>query len=190
MFRKKPKKIVNDLEKAISNFALSTYTTPEKIDECLGYKLAYLKSFDPLLCFESLFSGEYFYTGLFSCPKSHDLPTLECSCGFHSYKDFKKALKERRFFRKTMVLQVENYGTVIEHDTGWRAQEQVVTGVALPKRCSFFICRQRTYGMLKGHHNIESRCKRHFEKRVSETKEGYSVEGLKTRYPEIEFSLF
>lgn len=143
----------------------------QPINECSGFRLAYIRCLETLK-FESLFGGEFFITSLAKCDKGHAKVEKDCRCGFYSFKDLKAAIREIRFFKKTYILKVENYGEIVEHEKGWRSSEQVVTRILLPKKCSQFLCSKSTSNLALESSGIY----RHLcEKHAKRYKQSYSI---------------
>lgn len=143
----------------------------ESVNECSGFKLAYIRCLETLK-FESLFGGEFFIKSVASCDKGHVKVERDCRCGFYSFKELKNALKEMRFFRRSYIIKVENYGDIVEHETGWRAWEQVVTEILLPWKCSRLLCSSKTEGLvLKNSGDYRHLCEKHAKK----YKQRYSI---------------
>lgn len=75
----------------------------------------------------------------------HQCPKPGCTCGFYAYKE-RPAPATNAFpytnswGTNTVILEVELSGTVIECETGYRAQYQRVLGVHIPGRCSNLLC--------------------------------------------------
>jgi hypothetical protein len=74
-------------------------------------------------------------------PAPHDVPDLGCSCGFYAYNAREVATKllaarppVSRLFG-TALLEVDLGGTVIEFERGFRASQQRVLGVRVPRWC-------------------------------------------------------
>jgi hypothetical protein len=74
-------------------------------------------------------------------PPVHEVPDLDCTCGFYAFKDRSRALDlltdrppVSRLFG-TFLLEVDLAGTIVEFDRGFRAARQRVLGVAVPPWC-------------------------------------------------------
>jgi hypothetical protein len=74
-------------------------------------------------------------------PEPHDPPDLACTCGFHAFRDRAEALEllatrppVSRMFGP-VLLEVDLAGTVVEFDRGYRASQQRVLGVHVPRWC-------------------------------------------------------
>jgi hypothetical protein len=71
--------------------------------------------------------------------RSHQVPAWDCSCGFHMafdragldvmYPDWDDGT--------LVLLEVEGWGSIVEHENGLRAQHQRVLGVKIPNWCAF-----------------------------------------------------
>lgn len=76
------------------------------------------------------------FMGTESQPQVHDAPGLNCKCGFYGVKD--KADAYGMF-----VAEADFYGTVIEHEAGYRAEYQRILSVRVirPEHCTGgFLC--------------------------------------------------
>lgn len=74
-------------------------------------------------------------------PAAHEVPDLGCTCGFHVFRDRRDAtalLAARppvsRLFG-LVLLEVDLAGSVIEFERGFRASQQRVLGVQVPRWC-------------------------------------------------------
>lgn len=72
-------------------------------------------------------------------PCHYDAPHLDCSCGFYAWKTRADAV-EMIGSAGWALLEVELFGTVIQHERGYRAQKQRVLGVTVNSRCNGFMC--------------------------------------------------
>ena len=140
------------------------------LKECSGFRLAYIRSLEGLR-FESLFGGEFSRRSKAHCDKGHENVEEDCRCGFYSFKDLRAAIKEIKFFKRTYILKVENYGQIVEHERGWRASEQVVTQLLLPRKCSRFLCSKVTSTLalvtLGDYRHFCERCSKRFKNKYS-----------------------
>lgn len=66
-------------------------------------------------------------------PPHYEGPVLKCSCGFYAWKDRAKVEAQMGL----AVLEVDLYGTVIEHEQGYRAGKQRVLSAAVQGRCFY-----------------------------------------------------
>ena len=137
----------------------------ESVNQCFGYRLAYLTDLKALT-FDSLFSGKFSRDDLANCNKEHAAPFVNCACGFYSFKEFFKARNERKFFKKSMILKVENFGEIIEHELGWRSANQLVTEINLPKKCAWWFCRSKSVAFVKGENVFIQSCKYHYKRAI------------------------
>lgn len=116
-----------------------------KVGEMPGWKVAEMTGQAPQLT--GLTGATYHPVDTMEClaELGHESPQLDCTCGFHAFWDVAQAHRAWRAHRNTALLLVEGYGTVIEHEDGWRAQRQEVLQVVLPPRCSW--CRRAADGV-------------------------------------------
>lgn len=79
----------------------------------------------------------------FTSPSTHFTPSLDCQCGFYAWKTTQGAHEYMKGIPDGYVLmQVELFGRVIQHENGYRAQSQRVLGVQVPSTCSGLLCGQ------------------------------------------------
>ena len=118
--------------------------------------------------FEGISYGMYTLSSTANCIRSgwHRAPAYWCSCGFYSLKNKVNAYKlfNRVRSRDKVFLQVELYGNIIDHDLGFRSEEQVITKVYLPGQCKFKKCSGKTVGLSKNKRTLVSSCARHMER--------------------------
>ncbi len=69
--------------------------------------------------------------------RSHDAPAIECTCGFHAVRHVDQLPEVTTVVADSVVLDVELSGTVVEHEHGYRAEQQSVLGVRFPAACSW-----------------------------------------------------
>ena len=62
---------------------------------------------------------------------AHEAPLLTCTCGFYAYDE----LEHIYSWRREIVGTVEMFGTVINHEKGYRASHQRVTALAVGRPC-------------------------------------------------------
>lgn len=78
--------------------------------------------------------GSYSLTGeRYGSPPHYAGPVLECSCGFYAHKARADAEAPIGY----AMLEVDLYGTVIEHETGYRAGKQRVLSAEVSPRCYY-----------------------------------------------------
>lgn len=154
---------INKLEEEVNSKSNFKYIEPTTEFDCHGYKLAYLEDVTSLN-FRSLFSGVFAHDDKALCEKGHRAPDFECSCGFHSFKNLKDAIKERRWFSNTFILRVENYGEIVEHKTGWRAEDQIVKEIIIDRNCSKIFCRRFSTHISKLGNSFKNFCAYHSNK--------------------------
>ncbi len=105
-------------------------------DDIVAWKVATIA--DPItLRFNGYSWGSYGPTGTSRCLfTAHRSPTYACRCGFHAYRRRSDATNKLDRRRNAVLLRVALYGTVVEHTSGWRAEQQDVIGVHLPSVCA------------------------------------------------------
>jgi len=117
------------------------------VSDVHGWKVARL--LDPVAgIFGGYAFGTYGFSSVSSCERrrNHVAPTNGCECGFNAMKDKQDAVRLLERWRGFVLLEVDLFGTVIEHRTGWRAQEQDVLRVHVPLRCARGRCQETTVG--------------------------------------------
>ena len=65
----------------------------------------------------------------------HPAPAVDCSCGFHAVNRVEDLADTTKVFADFLVLDVELSGTVIEHERGYRAEQQSIMRVRFPSTC-------------------------------------------------------
>lgn len=115
------------------------------VEEMPGWKVA--EVFGPLPTLTGLLGEPYEVSDAMRCLETynHYRPELSCSCGFHAFYEQSRAERTWRQYAHGVLLHVEGYGTVIEHDHGWRSARQEVLEVVLPSQCSW--CRRPSAGL-------------------------------------------
>ena len=125
--------------------------------------------------FEGISYGMYTLNSTANCIRSgwHRAPAYWCSCGFYSLKNKVNAYKlfNRVRSKDKVFLQVQLYGNIIDHELGFRSEEQVITKVFLPSTCSFKKCEGKTIGLKMGKKQLISSCVKHLER-------GYTISKL------------
>lgn len=163
------KKVVDEsiarLEEHVNYVGRFSDEKVESVSQCFGYRLAYLADLNSII-FDSLFSGKFSRDDIAICNKEHSAPFVNCACGFYSFKEFFKARNERKFFKKSMILKVENFGEIVEHELGWRSANQLVTEINLPKKCSWWFCSSKAVAFVKGENVFIQSCKYHYRKAI------------------------
>ena len=111
-----------------------------------GWKVARL--LDPVAgVFGGYAFGTFGFSAVSRCERrNHVAPSNGCECGFNAMKDKQDAVRLLERWRGFLLLEVDLFGTVIEHRTGWRAQEQDVLRVHVPLRCARGRCQGTTVG--------------------------------------------
>jgi hypothetical protein len=132
------------------------------VEDASGWKVAHLA--DPEIgSFIGYAFGRYRLVDNARCEreKEHESPVSGCDCGFYAMKERFRAefLLER--WRQLVLLKVELYGRIIEHRDGYRAQEQEITSMLVPARCSKGLCKGLTAGMRKGKRYWRTVCESH-----------------------------
>lgn len=65
----------------------------------------------------------------------HAAPSLDCECGFHAVPHLEHLPDVTEHHGRSVVLEVELAGTVVEHERGLRGEYQTVLGVYFPATC-------------------------------------------------------
>jgi hypothetical protein len=114
-----------------------TYQSPFDLpsEQMSGYKLALITGRPPTLT--GLTGDTYLADASAICSKdiNHVPPVAECECGFYAYRDLDEATFELSVNPGAFLLAVELYGVGFKYDRGYRAENQVVTGLKKPGRC-------------------------------------------------------
>ena len=172
------KKVVDEniarLEEHVNYVGRFSEEKVESVDQCFGYRLAYISDIN-LFTFDSLFSGKFSKDDQANCSKDHDAPVVSCACGFYSFKKFINAKKEKKFFKNSVILKVENFGEIVEHELGWRSANQLVTEINMPRNCSWWFCWKKAVALVKGDNVFIQACKYHYTKSI---KNGVTTELL------------
>lgn len=131
------------------------------VEDCKGYKVSFLK--DILTPRFSGYSyGDYSLTAKFKCLyHNHEIPNLNCTCGFYSFKDISEAKKLLAYREGSVLLEVEHYGDIIEHSKGYRASEQEILSINFPKTCHRLLCRREAGGVTHRFNNWMQVCVEH-----------------------------
>ena len=110
-----------------------------------GWKVAYL--IDPTIpSFRGLFHGTYSLESSFSCYKGHTTPSIDCTCGFHTYHDYQDAYLEHLSHPGSIILSCEIFGTIVMHSFGSRGESQVILNIQYDKYCSRMYCQRKAVG--------------------------------------------
>lgn len=67
--------------------------------------------------------------------KGHAAPSLDCECGFHAVPQLHDLPAVTEHHGRSVVLEVELGGTVVEHERGLRGEYQTVLGLYFPASC-------------------------------------------------------
>lgn len=78
----------------------------------------------------------------------HPAPTLACTCGFYGVDRVDVLPEVTQVLADSVVLDVEFGGLVVEHERGYRAEEQTVLTVRFPDECAF--CTRRSSHVVPG----------------------------------------
>lgn len=78
----------------------------------------------------------------------HPAPTLACTCGFYGVERVDLLPEVTMVLADSVVLDVEFGGIVVEHEMGYRAEEQTVLAVRFPDECAF--CARRSSHVVPG----------------------------------------
>jgi hypothetical protein len=110
-----------------------------------GWKVAYL--IEPsTMKFRGLFHGVYSLESKFTCYKGHQLPELDCTCGFHTYNEYEDAYLDHLAHPGSVLLRCELYGTIVLHNYGSRSENQVINRLEYDKYCSKMYCQRKALG--------------------------------------------
>ena len=135
-------------------------TQPEfTTDEYVSYKALYLTDLTTPW-FEGLNHGSYGLNSTFKC-NYHNFPDLNCTCGFHSYKNYESALYESKLRFGTIVAQIDNYGDIIEHELGYRSEEQHIKKLYIVDSCSKIFCKENITNFSRNKNILTPRCNKH-----------------------------
>ena len=145
--------------------AFTTSQVPDGgiVVDARGWKVATLT--DPLQArFQGIAHGSYTLNDNAVCNTTdHPAPELHCRCGFHSYNKLPAAVRIWAERLGTVLLRVELYGKIIEHQTGSRAEQQEISAVHLPGVCEVAFCHGRTVGIRERQRNWLSACSKHID---------------------------
>jgi len=151
-------------------------------DDARGYKIAHIESINPIK-FKGIFKGSYGIISQATCFREHKAPDLDCTCGFHSFKNIEGAVREVSKKWSAVLLKIENYGRIIEHTSGYRSQEQEIVEIIFQKNCAKVFCSRESFKICKFLGLYLPLCKKHSEK----SGESYSLLEL-SNLTGIEFS--
>lgn len=112
-----------------------------EVDEPLrGYKFAEVRGVQSPAVFPS---GRYWRRGYehrdttaaVCHRRGHQAPYVDCSCGFHAVAELRQLPEVTEHHQRSVVLEVELGGTVVEHEHGLRGEEQTVLAMLFPGEC-------------------------------------------------------
>jgi len=132
-----------------------------EVGDVLGWKVAVIEDLETLR-FGGFSWGSYHVTGFSACLTSdHISPKFSCRCGFHAYKNREDA--EQRLNRRSnaVLLRVGLYGTLVQHTTGWRAEQQDVLSIHFPFLCRHRGCVSETSALRKDGNTWKAVCNSH-----------------------------
>jgi hypothetical protein len=133
------------------------------VDEVHGWKVARIA--DPQAgMFTGYAFGHYGLSARANCvfhKTDHVAPANGCDCGFNAMKQRSAAELLLSRWRGFVLLEVDLYGTVVEHRLGWRAEEQDILRIHVPRRCSRGWCKAPTEGLRKRHNGWFPSCQSH-----------------------------
>ena len=145
---------VSELKSRINNYS------PEFVsDDIISYKALYITEIDTPW-FLGLNRGNYGVNAVFLC-KYHSFPDYKCTCGFHSYKLLDSALYESKLRFGTVVAEIDNYGDIIEHELGYRSEEQVIKKLYIHNECTRLLCKDKVTHLTRHRHLLLARCTKH-----------------------------
>ena len=113
----------------------------DEIDEPLrGYKFAEVRGTHSPRVHPS---GKYWrrgyehrHTATAECHRAgHIAPTVDCTCGFYAVPDLHELTDVTEHHPRSVVLEVELAGTVVEHERGMRGEQQTVLAMLFPGHC-------------------------------------------------------
>lgn len=124
------------------------HARPGEVEECRGWKTATIGLQDGEVLFTGVFKGTYGAEAVATCElgKDHPAPRADCTCGFHVYHEKERARRKQRQCATSALLEVELYGTVVEHEYGARGEEQSILAVHVDPRCTR--CTRRAAGLV------------------------------------------
>lgn len=125
-----------DLTAALENVPREAWSP---VEDMAGWKIAKVTGVSAKeLSFAGIGYGAYPVSGSASCElgQEHHVPSPSCSCGFHAFYDIAHARREWRSYPHCVLLRVEGFGDVVEHEMGWRAQSQEVLTVWIAQECA------------------------------------------------------
>lgn len=134
------------------------------VTQASAWKMSHLV--DPYIQkFGGLSFGEFTTSSVAVCEQkfSHSAPDEDCDCGFYAFKELSKAIDVSSHSRALLLIQVEFFGKIVEHDFGMRAEHQVIEKIYLNSKCSKFFCRRRTVGIIEGRHKWFNVCEKHIK---------------------------
>lgn len=131
------------------------------VADAVGWKVAVIA--DPFdLIFHGYSWGGYGHKSRSRCLyRNHASPQFGCRCGFHAYRDRADAVYRLDRRHNAVLLRVGLYGTLIEHHKGWRAEEQDVLTIHLPRGCSARRCVKTTVMLSPEHNSWRASCVDH-----------------------------
>lgn len=108
----------------------------QQIDTIVGYKTVHVTRDDAGVYLISGMRDSYGIEATATCQafstmfdKKHKAPKLDCQCGFYAVKE------KAGNYQYHVEAEVELYGTVIEHERGYRAEKQRILRLQMP--CCF-----------------------------------------------------
>lgn len=126
-----------------------------------GFKVAILN--DPYTPSFSGFSHGFYTSNAHSRCKYSDRHNfnINCTCGFYSYKNKLDALKKANLREGSVILEVENYGEIVEYDHGFRSEQQEVLAIYFNQDCYKRNCTHQTMGIVFRYGNYFPTCLKH-----------------------------
>lgn len=142
----------------------------EDVEDVRGWKTADL---DLTGTFHGVSHGTYQSDDVAVCETwgGHEAPQPNCRCGFYALTTRRAAEAMQRLTGAGVLLEVDLYGTIVEHEKGVRAGEQVVLAVHLHTRCR--ICLRAADGVAedRGGTRVVAACERCRKTRSGTSKE-------------------
>ena len=93
--------------------------------------------------------------------RSHVSPSYDCECGFYALKSLELATSYIKYKRNLVLVEVSIYGKFIEHEMGYRYQEQEIRKIILPDICSKRGCENNSIYLINSLSSVKTRCFSH-----------------------------
>ena len=102
---------------------------------------------------------EHRHTATAECHRAgHIAPTVDCTCGFYAVPELHELTDVTEHHPRSVVLEVELAGTVVEHERGMRGEQQTVLAMLFPGHCDR--CRRPATHLRRGKvwHSVCGNC--------------------------------